>query len=113
VKKLAVIGSRTFDDYQIVKEELDSLSFSTIVSGGAKGADSLAARYAKENNKKLIVFLPDWEKFGKSAGMIRNKKIVDHCDELIAFWNGESKGTSNSINLATKQNKLIKIIWVE
>jgi predicted Rossmann fold nucleotide-binding protein DprA/Smf involved in DNA uptake len=113
MNKLAVIGSRTFDDYQIIKEELASLDFSTIVSGGAQGADSLGARYAKENNKELIVFLPDWERFERSAGMIRNKQIVDYCDELIAFWNGESKGTSNSINLATKQNKLIKLIWVE
>ncbi len=108
--KLAVIGSRSFKIYSLLKGELNLLEFSEIVSGGAQGADSLASLYGKENNIPVVVFLPDWKLYGKSAGMIRNKQIVDYCDELIAFWDGSSKGTLSAINLAKKQNKKVTIV---
>ncbi len=109
--KIAVIGSRTFDNYKLLCEILKTEdSIIEIISGGARGADSLAKKYAKENNIKLIEFIPDWDTFGKSAGFRRNIDIVTRANKIIAFWDGVSKGTKHSINLAKKQNKEIKIV---
>lgn len=109
--KVAVVGSRSFDDYRLLCETLDQFSdIECIISGGAIGADSLAARYAKEHNITLKVYVPDWS-LGKHAGMLRNTLIVDRCDVVIAFWDGESKGTNDSINKAKKMNKPCKIVY--
>lgn len=104
--KIAVIGSRKFVDYEFLAEKLKFLTDTdTIVSGGAKGADSLAARYATKNNVNLTVFPADWEKYGRSAGYKRNVQIIDESDSVIAFWDGSSKGTKHSIDIAKKQGK--------
>jgi hypothetical protein len=108
--KVAVIGSRGFDDYELVKTALSPLTIILLVSGGAKGADSLGERYAKENNIETLIFKPDWEKHGKAAGMIRNTDIVNNADTIIAFWDGESKGTKDSITKAEKLGKNTIII---
>lgn len=108
--KLAIVGSRTFNDYVLVRETLKDFEIEEIVSGGAKGADRLAERYARDFGFPTKIFLPDWEGQGKAAGFIRNKEIVDYSDGVIAFWDKKSKGTKNSIDLATQQNKLLKVI---
>jgi len=108
--KFAIVGSRTFENYDLVKKTLKDLEITEIVSGGAKGADSLAEKYAKENNIPTKIFKPDWEKFGRAAGMIRNKHIIDYSEKVIAFWDGISKGTKNSIDHAKKQGKLLSIV---
>ena len=118
--KLAIVGSRTFSDYSLLVETLKThyfeesgLAFNEIVSGGARGADSLAAEFAKVNNIKLTIFWPDWDKFGKSAGFKRNVQIVDYADEVLAFSVDNSKGTGYSIELARKQNKVVRVIEIE
>ena len=110
--KIAVVGSRTFDDYNLLKETLDKFypKVTLIVSGGAKGADSLAERYAKGEGIPTLIFKPDWKKHGKSAGFVRNKDIVSAADTVIAFWDGESKGTNNSIDQAIQLGKKVMII---
>lgn len=113
--KISIIGSRSFDDEQLFKETLQSLisgidSPITIISGGAKGADSFAADFAIMNNYLLVIYKPDWRKHGKAAGVIRNTQIVSESDIVIAFWDGESKGTLDSINKAKKMNKELHII---
>ena len=106
--KVAVIGSRNFDDNKVLTKTLDSIdNFDIIVSGGAKGADKLGEQYAKERNIPIQIFLPDWKKYGKSAGVRRNKKIIDYCDIVVAFWDGKSKGTLHSLKLASKLKKKI------
>lgn len=106
---LAIVGSRSFDNYQYLKETVDwfliDKEATKIISGGAKGADSLAKRYAIENGIPLVEFIPEWDKHGKSAGYLRNEKIVKNCDELIAFYDMESRGTKHSIDLAQINNK--------
>ena len=111
--KIAVIGSRNFNDYELVKTTLSTLNITLLVSGGAKGADSLGERYATENNIETLIFKPDWEKHGKAAGMIRNTDIINNADTVIAFWDGESKGTKDSITKAEKKNKNIIIIKIK
>ena len=100
--RLAVVGSRSFNDYELLSQVLDSVQsiITNIVSGGAKGADVLAAKYALEHGIPLVEFIPHWDTYGKSAGFRRNQQIVAKADALIAFWDGRSKGTEHSINLA-------------
>ena len=112
--KLAIIGSRTFNDYELLKDEVDKLlekyNITEIISGGARGADSLAERYAEEKKLKLTVFPAQWHKYGKSAGFIRNDEIWKYADMGIAFWDGESRGTQHSFKLAEKYNKKLKVV---
>jgi hypothetical protein len=108
--KVAVIGGRTFNDYELVKETLTKLDITLLVSGGAKGADSLGERYASENNITTLIYKPDWKLHGKGAGMIRNTDIVKNSDIVVAFWDGESKGTLDSIRKAENLNKGLMII---
>jgi len=108
--KLAVIGSRTIKDYIFVENKLCEIiekynEIDTIISGGAKGVDSLAEKFANEYGLKTIIFKPDWKKFGKGAGFIRNKQIIENSDIVVAFWDGKSNGTKHSIELAKKMNK--------
>ena len=100
--RIAIIGSRGFNDYELVKTTLEKYEdVSLVVSGGAKGADLLGERWAKEKGIPTKIFIPDWDKHGKSAGYIRNKDIVANADLVIAFWDGISKGTKHSMNIAT------------
>lgn len=108
--KLAIVGSRTFDDYALLKSSVDCFEISMIISGGAKGADALARRYAKEHNIPIKEHIPDWTKHGKAAGFIRNKLIIGDCDEVIAFWDGQSKGTQHDINLAQEAGKPVCVV---
>jgi predicted Rossmann fold nucleotide-binding protein DprA/Smf involved in DNA uptake len=112
---LAVVGGRTFNDYAGLEAMLDSLvagfGFTTIVSGGANGADSLGERYAKERGMKTIIHLPDWKTHGKAAGMIRNRDIIADADMVVACWDKESRGTANSIQLAKDSNKTTIMIY--
>ena len=112
--KLAVVGSRGFDNYEMLKAKLDLISekflISLIISGGAIGADSLAEKWAKENKVPTQIFLPDWRKHGKKAGYLRNIEIVKNADAVIAFWDGTSKGTKLSIDLAKEYKKQLIVI---
>ena len=106
--KLAVIGSRKLKNIRIdayISEEV-----SEIVSGGAVGVDSSAAEYAKEAGLKLTEFLPDYERYGRGAPIVRNKTIVDYADKVIAFWDGESRGTLSVIKYAEKCKKPCDIV---
>ena len=110
--KIGIIGSRGFDNYELLKvimnEYIDKVD--VIVSGGAKGADKLGERWASENGKSCLLFLPEWNKYGKSAGFIRNKDIVKNSELVLAFWDGVSKGTQSSIDLCKKYGIPVKII---
>ena len=106
--RIAIVGSRNllvenFDTY--ITEQAEE-----IVSGGAKGVDKQAAEYAKRKHIKLTEFLPEYNKYGKSAPLKRNQKIAEYADECIAFWDGASKGTLYTINCFKKLNKRIQVI---
>ena len=105
--KVAVVGSRSILTTDISMYISDG---DEIVSGGAVGVDSCAAEYAKKNGLKLTVFLPQYERYGRAAPIVRNKKIVDYADKIISFWDGKSKGTLSVIKYAEKTGKLCEII---
>ena len=109
--KLGIVGSRSFNNYDFLKKCLSFHEISLIISGGAKGADSLAIDYAKEHRIKYIEFLPNWDMEGRSAGYNRNKKIVEASDEIVAFWDSKSKGSKHTIDLAESVDKLVYIYW--
>lgn len=111
--RVAVIGSRTFNDYDEVKSVLSTLKITLLISGGAKGADSLGEKYAKENNIETKIFYPDWSKHGKKAGFLRNSDIINEAELIIAFWDGHSKGTKDSLDKALKLNKRVLIISIK
>lgn len=122
---LAVIGSRTYNNYLEMEKILNHLIQSLlkkniiknkkdiqIISGGAKGADNLARKYAKLNDIEIIEILPEWKKYGNAAGFKRNYKIWEKADFGIGFWDGKSSGTKQSIKIANDMNKdLIMYIY--
>lgn len=110
--KVGIVGSRGFMNYQMVCDEMSLIDdVEVVVSGGARGADFLGEKWAKDNNKEILIFKPDWNKYGKRAGFIRNEDIVKNSDYVIAFWDGESKGTKSSIDLCKKFGIKLKIVY--
>jgi predicted Rossmann fold nucleotide-binding protein DprA/Smf involved in DNA uptake len=109
---IAIIGSRNFDDYAFMKRKASEVikgldNVTGVVSGGAKGADSYSERLATDFGLTHKHFKADWAKYGRAAGPIRNKLIVDTADIIIAFPIGESKGTRNAIDQAVKAGKKV------
>lgn len=115
--KLAIVGSRNFNNYKVMKvfifSKFDLSEIDTIVSGGARGADTLAEKFAHENNLLLIVKEAEWDKYGRSAGPRRNKLIVEEADVVVAFPTPSSRGTWNTVNLAKEAGKRVEILHVE
>lgn len=109
--KLAIVGSRNFTDYKRFSQIIDKVKtqVTLIVSGGARGADTLAERYAKEKAIPYLIFPADWDKHGKKAGMLRNQDIVDNADGMVAFLAPESRGTKDSIKRAERKGIPIHI----
>ena len=110
IVKIAVIGGRDFGDYDLLSEILRKEDPCIIISGGAKGADKLAQRYADRHNIAIIEYAPEYNKYGRSAPIVRNKIIVEQSDKIIAFWNGQSKGTANVIELAKRTGKDVRVV---
>jgi hypothetical protein len=112
--KVIIAGGRNFSDFQLLyakcEEILANQTEVEIVSGTAKGADKMGEHYAKLKGFTVKQFPAEWDKYGKSAGYIRNKDMADYADILISFWDGESKGTKHMIDLATERNLSIHII---
>lgn len=120
MKRIAVIGSRDYKSLHLIpqwlnfakeKFEADSGGI-VIVSGGARGVDKAADDWAIENKINRDIFMPNYNQHsGKTAPLIRNKKIVENSDFLIAFWNEESTGTEYSLNYAKKLGKTCIIVF--
>ena len=105
--KVAVIGSRNL--YVDPLEKYLPEDVTEIVSGGAKGIDTCARKYAIEHHIKLTEFLPEYYKYGKVAPLRRNLQIIEYADVVIAFWDGQSKGTKYVIDNCKKRNIPIRV----
>ena len=101
--KVVIFGSRGIDDIQAVERAMDTCGIvskvTEIVSGGAKGADRLGERYARQRGILCTVFPAQWEKYGKSAGYRRNAEMAEYADYGVAVWDGKSRGTAHMIRL--------------
>lgn len=115
-RRVIVAGGRDFDDYALLSVVLDEAltSRDVLVSGGARGADRLGERYAKEHELHVSQFLADWDKYGKRAGYIRNTEMALYAQGqdgmLVAFWDGESRGTKHMIDLAREFGLKVHVI---
>ena len=109
-----IAGGRTFSDWDLLTRELDQhLDVITeVVSGCAKGADHLGELWALKNNIPIHRFPAYWQGQGKAAGPIRNTKMAEYADALIAFWNGKSSGTTDMIAKAKKRGLTVTIIGI-
>ena len=105
--KVAVIGSRGLLVNNL--EKYLPPETTEIVSGGAKGIDTCAREYAKANNIKLTEFLPEYEKYGRSAPLKRNITIIENADIVLAFWDGKSNGTRFVIDNCKKLGKEVRV----
>lgn len=108
--KIAVIGSRNMTVNDL--GQYLPIEVSEIVSGGAKGIDTCAKEYALAHGIKLTEFLPEYKKYGRSAPLKRNLSIIDYADEILAFWDGHSKGTKYVIEHCHKMNKKVRVIYL-
>lgn len=107
--KVAIVGSRSLTVDNLGKYLPEDVI--EIVSGGAKGIDTCAREYALDYGIKLKEFLPEYDKYGRSAPIKRNQQIIDYADMVIAFWNGTTRGTFNVIDKCRKIGKEI-IVFV-
>lgn len=107
--KVAIVGSRDFPYLHMVRYYVSNLPRDTVViSGGARGVDQAAVEAAKIAKLETLVFMADWTT-GRGAGYARNVLLVKHADKIVAFWDGKSKGTKHTIDLAKKAGKPIEI----
>lgn len=118
--KIAIIGSRNFKNLDAVAGKIGDIRFSgaynpnevTIISGGAVGVDSEAVQCAESVKLKTEVYKPDYSSFGDNAPHVRNDKIIEEADKVIAFWNGERKsGTYSVISKCLQRRKNIEVIF--
>ena len=116
--KVIIAGGRDFDDYNYMSSELTELFENSayfkgitikIISGMAKGADSLAIRYADEHKLTKVLFPANWKSYPRIAGFLRNEDMLSIATHLIAFWDGKSSGTKDMIDIA--QEKGIPV-WI-
>lgn len=112
--KLIVAGSRQFKNeleaYKSLVDYLDTLDITEVVSGCAKGADSMGEYYASINDIPIRKFPANWKKYGKAAGFIQNEEMAKYA--AVVLWNGTSKGSKHMIDTAKKQGLELKVIHV-
>ena len=118
--KVIIAGSRGFSNYKLLKEKCNEYLREKrkeyniiIISGGARGADTLGEKYAQDEGFSLEVFPANWNKFGKSAGFKRNEQMAEFADALIAFWDGKSHGTKHMIEIMENKKLLVRVVNYE
>ena len=115
--KLIIAGSRDFCDREFVEchvlEHFDLDEVTEVVSGGARGVDTLGEQIAQERGIEIARFLPDWDNFKRRAGPIRNSQMAHHADALIAFPKGESRGTRDMIRKARARELRVVVVEVK
>lgn len=112
--KIAIVGSRDYPNLKDVDRYFESHipkhPDTIIISGGARGVDTRAAELAQKYDLGLVTYIPDWNQFGRKAGMIRNSLIVELADKVVAFWDEESRGTKDTIDKTLKAGKDLEVI---
>lgn len=118
--RVIIAGGRDFDDEVFAFEQLDRdfgkvLKSVTVISGGARGADNIGERWAKARGVKLVVRKAKWDEHGKAAGPIRNMEMIteDKGSHLVAFHDGESRGTRHMIDSALKHSLWVRVVRYE
>ena len=114
--RVVVAGSRNFQDKELLFSKLDFFLQNQrpeeieIVSGMAKGADTMGEEYARARGLKIKRFPAEWKKFGKGAGYRRNEQMAAYADALVAFWDGHSPGTRHMISLCKEKGIQVRVV---
>ncbi len=118
--KVIIAGSRGFSNYKLLREQCNKFlrekrktSNIIVVSGHARGADTLGEKYAQDERFTLEIYPAQWKKFGKRAGYRRNEQMAEVADALIAFWDGSSKGTKHMIDIMNEKKLLVRVVQYE
>lgn len=113
--RIIIAGGRDFDDYEFLERRVERMTFSyhpddtEFVSGTARGADTLGEKWARLNGFDVVFFPADWNTHGKRAGYLRNEQMAEYATHLIAFWDGESKGTAHMISIARQKGLVVDV----
>lgn len=112
--RVIIAGGRDFSDYSLLRRKCDVFfrqkTPSAILSGMARGADSLGVQYANEKGIPVQKYPADWNKYGRRAGMVRNRQMLEDADALVAFWDGASRGTANMITIAKEAGIPVRVV---
>ena len=113
MRRIIVAGSRSFDDYFTLRSILDGHLCGrgdvAIISGHARGVDLMGEAYAQRMGIPCEVYPADWRKYGKKAGMVRNAEMAAVADELVAIWDGQSRGTAAMIRMMKRRKKPVTV----
>jgi len=113
--RVIIAGGRDFADFELLERTMDNLLANSVddvqvICGMARGADSLGGVYAAKKKYSVQYFPADWDKYGKAAGYKRNEQMAQNADALVAFWDGESRGTENMLDIAANKGIPVRII---
>lgn len=106
--KLLIAGSRSITEFDIGKHIPKETSL--IITGGAKGVDTVAEAYADAHKISKLILRPDYPRYGRAAPLKRNEIMVNLADQVLILWDGKSKGTAHTINYAQKCKKPIILV---
>ncbi len=109
--KTIIAGSRNCNNIKELIKAIEDCNWviTTVISGKAKGADTLGELWAKYMKVPIIEFPADWKTYGRSAGPRRNIQMADNAEALIALWDGESRGTKHMISVAEEKQLLVHV----
>ena len=109
--KIMIAGSRSITDFDLTEYIPEKTTL--IITGGAKGVDTLAEEYADKHKISKLILRPDYKKYGKAAPLLRNEQMVDLADLVIIIWDGKSKGTKHTLKYAEKKGTPTKTIIID
>ena len=109
--KILIAGSRSIEEFDLsphipIETEL-------IISGGARGIDSVAEKYADQHSISKLILRPDYRCYGKGAPIKRNEKMVEIADLVLVIWDGVSRGAKYTAEYARKKGKQVVLITVD
>jgi hypothetical protein len=112
--RIAIVGSRDFPRRDLVEQFVGALpAGSIVVSGGARGVDSFAEEAARRRGLEVRVLRADWDRLGAKAGPIRNSELVANADRVVAFWDGKSRGTLDTVGKALAAGLPVEVYGVD
>ena len=109
--KALIVGSRSITEFDLSKIMTPDMEM--IISGGAKGVDALAERYADEHKLSKLIMRPRYDRYGRAAPLKRNEQMVDMADVVLVLWDGVSRGAQYTIRYAEQKGKPITVIKIE
>ena len=113
--RIAIVGGRDYPDLEavwiFVKKLAERCPDAVIISGGARGVDTTAAASGRVHGLTVVEYEPEWDKYGpRVAPLMRNTTIIDDCDKVVAFWDGVSTGTKDSMTKAEDRGKKVTVV---